>query len=191
MQLKPLNNTCLQNPHSYSLWSRQIDRDEHNKTTSREQAGALSSPIKADPFKKKQKKKLLLTKFEIFCVFKVLFSLQEFLFGLFSRSELSSTPLALFIAAVRLSWCVWGEGCCDLSGETELAGPDEEDDDDDDDDAANWAVPIRTGLSRVIQRGNEANRIFYFETCIEIEFSIDVVVDVDDVVVVVPSLWWC
>lgn len=52
VQLKPLNNTCLQNPHSYSLCSRQIDRYEHNKTTSREQAGALSSSIKADPFKK-------------------------------------------------------------------------------------------------------------------------------------------
>lgn len=49
-----------------------------------------------------------------------------------------------FIAAVRWCWCVWGEGCCDLSGETGLAGPD--------DDAVSWAVPIRTGLSRVIQR---------------------------------------
>lgn len=77
--------------------------------------------------------------------------------GWFAQNELSFTPLALFIAAVRRCWCAWGEGCCDLSGETGLDGPD--------DDASSWAVPIGTGLSRVIQRGIEANCIFYSKMC--------------------------
>ena len=81
-------------------------------------------------------------------------SLQGF-FGLLPQTEMISTPPALFIAAVRWRWCVWGEGCCDLSGETRLAGPD--------DDAASWAVPIRTGLSRVNQW---PKCIFDSKTCV-------------------------
>lgn len=78
--------------------------------------------------------------------------------GFVARTELVSPPLALFIGAPGSCRCVREEGCCDLSGE---ACPDG--------DAAGWAVPTRTGLSRVIQGVNKANREYrvVFHLCFE------------------------